>query len=131
VRLVDAQRVAFHFAWRGVSWVRLTFGWSRVCGFAGWDRLGFDSPSGSGQWLLVWCAGTPGRPDSLPHGTQWDGLVLELGALAVLLAVQRRGVPSSIPIWLMRMLLFKVTFMSGVRKLQVRWRTALGERAVA
>ncbi len=66
-------------------------------------------------------AATATAPDSAAR-TQWDGLVLELGALAVLLAVQRRGVPSSIPVWLMRMLLFKVTFMSGVRKLQVACR---------
>ena len=43
---------------------------------------------------------------------QWDGLLLEAGFLAIFL-----GSGSSIIIWLMRWLLFKLRFMSGLSKL--------------
>jgi hypothetical protein len=43
---------------------------------------------------------------------QWDGLLLEAGFLAIFL-----GTGSSIIIWLMRWLLFKLRFMSGLSKL--------------
>ena len=43
---------------------------------------------------------------------QWDGLLLEAGFLAIFL-----GFRSSIIIWLFRLLLFKLRFMSGLSKL--------------
>ncbi len=43
---------------------------------------------------------------------QWDGLLLEAGFLAIFL-----GARSSIIIWLFRLLLFKLRFMSGLSKL--------------
>ncbi len=54
---------------------------------------------------------------------QWDALLLETGALAVLLApgglAPRRaaeGAPSAIALWLLRLLLFKLMLLSGVVK---------------
>ena len=43
---------------------------------------------------------------------QWDGLLIEAGFLAIFL-----GTRSSIVIWLFRLLLFKLRFMSGLSKL--------------
>jgi hypothetical protein len=63
-------------------------------------------------------------------GFQWDALLLEAGFLAILLAplrmwAGRRREPSRIIVWLLRWLLFRVMFMSGVVKLSsgdVAWR---------
>jgi len=55
---------------------------------------------------------------------QWDALLLETGLLAIFLAsfpVRKKGIsavaPSTAVIWLLRLLLFRVMFSSGVKKL--------------
>jgi predicted DCC family thiol-disulfide oxidoreductase YuxK len=66
-------------------------------------------------------------------GFQWDALLLEAGLLAIFLApfrlwpnLQREVPPSRIALWLLRCLLFKLMFASGVVKLasgDVTWRS--------
>jgi Lipase maturation factor len=64
-------------------------------------------------------------------GYQWDALLLETGLLAVFLApptlrLARGGEPSRVALWLLRFLLFRLTFASGVVKLRSgdeAWRT--------
>lgn len=64
-------------------------------------------------------------------GYQWDALLLETGFLAILLAppalrLRRGQEPSPVVLWLLRFLLFRLTFASGVVKLlsgDPTWRT--------
>jgi predicted DCC family thiol-disulfide oxidoreductase YuxK len=72
-------------------------------------------------------------------GFQWDALLLEAGFLAIFLAPWQIGIrrwwrpqarlpapPSGVALWLLRWLLFRVMFMSGVVKLasgDVNWRS--------
>jgi predicted DCC family thiol-disulfide oxidoreductase YuxK len=72
-------------------------------------------------WCLYLSLATAGR-EFLSF--QWDNLLLETGLLAVLLGPMqilprplREKAPSSAVIWLIRLLLFKLMFLSGVVKL--------------
>ncbi len=74
-----------------------------------------------GLWLLYLSLATVGR-DFL--GFQWDNLLLETGFLGIFLApaqlLPRRAhekPPSRVSIWLLRLLLFKLMFLSGAVKL--------------
>ncbi len=49
-------------------------------------------------------------------GYQWDALLLETGLLGILFAIGK-GEPSRAILWLLRLLLFKLMFFSGVVKL--------------
>ncbi len=56
-------------------------------------------------------------------GYQWDALLLETGLLALFLAppalrLRRGQEPSPVVLWLLRFLLFRLTFVSGVVKLR-------------
>ena len=75
----------------------------------------------AGLWVLYLSLVVAGR-DFLSF--QWDALLLECGFLAILLAPHRLrrhwiwpGKPSIIALWLLRILLFRVMFSSGVVKL--------------
>lgn len=72
-------------------------------------------------WLLYLSLATVGR-DFL--GFQWDNLLLEAGVLAIFLAPlqllpgpSRESAPSLTALWLLRLLLFKLMFLSGCVKL--------------
>jgi predicted DCC family thiol-disulfide oxidoreductase YuxK len=72
-------------------------------------------------WLIYLSLATVGR-DFL--GFQWDNLLLEVGFLAIFLAPlqllprpSRETPPSRIILWLLRLLLFKLMFLSGCVKL--------------
>jgi predicted DCC family thiol-disulfide oxidoreductase YuxK len=73
------------------------------------------------MWLLYLSLATVGR-DFL--GFQWDNLLLETGLLGILFAPaqvlprpSREKPPSRAVLWLLRLLLFKLMFLSGVVKL--------------
>ena len=72
-------------------------------------------------WLFYLSLGTVSQ-DFL--GFQWDNLLLETGFLAIFFAplqllpkFSREAAPSRIVLWLLRLLLFKLTFSSGCVKL--------------
>jgi len=65
-----------------------------------------------GAWLCYLSLFTVGR-EFLSF--QWDTLLLETGGLALLLAPRR--LPPTAPLWLLRWLLFRLMFASGVVKL--------------
>lgn len=74
-----------------------------------------------GMWLLYLSLATIGQ-DFL--GFQWDNLLLETGLLAIFFAPRqilprpaREKPPSRAALWLLRLLLFKLMFLSGVVKL--------------
>ena len=73
------------------------------------------------MWILYLSLATVGREFL---GFQWDNLLLETGLLAIFLGPlrilpkpSREAPPSRIVIWLLRLLLFKLMFLSGVVKL--------------
>jgi lipase maturation factor 1 len=73
-------------------------------------------------WLIYLSLATVGR---VFLGFQWDNLLLEAGLLAIIFAPAklflwraRENPPSRIVLWLLRLLLFKLMFLSGVVKLQ-------------
>jgi lipase maturation factor 1 len=75
----------------------------------------------AGMWLLYLSVATVGQ-DFL--GFQWDNLLLETGLMAILFAPgqilprpSRELAPSRAAMWLLRLLLFKLMFLSGVVKL--------------
>jgi predicted DCC family thiol-disulfide oxidoreductase YuxK len=72
-------------------------------------------------WLLYLSLATIGH-DFL--GFQWDNLLLEVGVISIFLAPsqiiprpEREKPPSRAAIWLVRLLLFKLMFLSGIVKL--------------
>jgi lipase maturation factor 1 len=75
----------------------------------------------AGLWLLYLSLATAAQ-DFL--GFRWDNLLLETGVIAILfpprhltLKPSREKPPSRVAIWLLRLLLFKLMFLSGVVKL--------------
>jgi predicted DCC family thiol-disulfide oxidoreductase YuxK len=74
-----------------------------------------------GLWMLYLSLITVG---DIFYGYQWDNLLLEVGLLAIFLAplrwlprAAREKPPSRVAVWLLRLLLFKLMFLSGVVKL--------------
>jgi hypothetical protein len=74
-----------------------------------------------GLWLLYLSLATVGQ---VFLGYQWDNLLLEVGLLAIFFAPcqilprpAREKPPSRAALWLLRLLLFKLMFLSGVVKL--------------
>lgn len=91
--------------------------------------LFWEGGGGALLWLVVWLVYL-----SLFHtgqvflSYQWDTLLLEAGALAVLLAPLRPSAsspPSAPLLWVARWLLFKLMFMSGIVKIQAQCDTWL------